>query len=152
MVRLESRGDVSRAWSLLSPVVAMLGVIWALSIFGRNHELVAIRTTGVSVGRLVVAAVPVLERGMPDRVRRSRAHARSTASNVAFAHTTRIAYICEDDGDVTLLAASYHGPAIRGGIIDGRCPGAAGCHYRSAPRKSGLPAGSVPSRALRNAW
>jgi lipopolysaccharide export system permease protein len=41
----------------LSPVVAMLGVTYALAVFGRNLELVAIRTTGVSVARLVLGAV-----------------------------------------------------------------------------------------------
>jgi len=41
----------------LSPVVAMLGVIYALGVFGRNVELVAIRATGISTGRLAAMAV-----------------------------------------------------------------------------------------------
>jgi len=41
----------------LSPVVAMLGVTYALGVFARNVELVAIRTTGISSGRLALFAV-----------------------------------------------------------------------------------------------
>ncbi len=46
----------------LSPIVAMLGITYALSIFGRNVELTAIRSTGVSSGRL--AAMALLSLGM----------------------------------------------------------------------------------------
>jgi len=41
----------------LSPVVAMLGIVYALGMFGRNAELVAIRTTGISPARLAGMAV-----------------------------------------------------------------------------------------------
>lgn len=41
----------------LSPVVAMLGITYALGLFGRNVELVAIRTMGISSARLAGMAV-----------------------------------------------------------------------------------------------
>ncbi len=41
----------------LSPVVAMLGITYALGMFGRNVELVAIRTMGISSRRLAAIAV-----------------------------------------------------------------------------------------------
>lgn len=41
----------------LSPVVAMLGITYALGVFGRNVELVAMRTAGISPARLSLIAV-----------------------------------------------------------------------------------------------
>ena len=41
----------------LSPVVAMLGITYALGVFGRNVELIAMRTTGISPARLALIAV-----------------------------------------------------------------------------------------------
>jgi len=41
----------------LSPVITMLGITYALGVFGRNVELVAMRTTGISPARLAFIAV-----------------------------------------------------------------------------------------------
>jgi lipopolysaccharide export system permease protein len=41
----------------LSPIVAMLGIVYGLGVFSRNVELVAIRTTGISSARMAGVAV-----------------------------------------------------------------------------------------------
>jgi hypothetical protein len=70
MVRLESRGDVSRAWSLLSPVVAIVltlisGVV-IFSAMGKDPGLalytyfVQPLTTAFGITELLVKATPLV--------------------------------------------------------------------------------------------